>query len=383
MADQRQLERLKHSLEEWNSWRLERPDVCPDLIRADLSGADLGHANLSGAKLGGANLSHANLNKAFLRGADLFRTNLSEAILNEINLSKTLLSHANLTRTDLTRADLSGAYLGYTDISHAKLGHANLSEVVLMEATLTGANLENANLSNTILIEANLNYANLDEADLSQARMSGTVLGGLDLRSVKGLETVIHEGPSHLSVNTLYRSHGEIPEIFVRGTGAPDVFIDYIRSLVTHPIEYYTCFISYSSKDELFARRLHNDLQQEGIRCWFAPEDMNIGDKIRHRIEEAIRVYDKLLLILSESSIASYWVAYEVERALNKEPQGIPNVLYPIRVDQAILTCTTDWAKDIKSTRHIGNFEHWTDPQQYHDNFKRLLYALRSEDTQV
>ncbi len=84
--------------------------------------------------------------------------------------------------------------------------------------------------------------------------------------------------------------------------------------------------------------------KQEGVRCWFAPEDMNIGDKIRNRIEESIRLYDKLLLILSKHSITSKWVAHEVERALNKEPQGIPNVLYPVRVDKAIMTCTEPWA---------------------------------------
>jgi hypothetical protein len=56
---------------------------------------------------------------------------------------------------------------------------------------------------------------------------------------------------------------------------------------------------------------------------------MKIGDKIWPRVEESIHLYDKLLLVLSEHSIASNWVAYEVERALNKEPEGKPNVLFP------------------------------------------------------
>ena len=114
----------------------------------------------------------------------------------------------------------------------------------------------------------------------------------------------------------------------------------------------------------------------------FASEDMDIGDKIKHRIDESIRTYDKLLLILSEHSIASSWVAYEVERALNKEPQGVPNVLYPVRLDQAILTCTTDWARDIKETRHIGDFENWMDPEKYQVSFQRLLRALRGKQEQ-
>jgi TIR domain len=78
---------------------------------------------------------------------------------------------------------------------------------------------------------------------------------------------------------------------------------EYVRSLINRPIEYYTCFISYSSKDELFAKRLHNDLQQEGVRCWFTPEDMEVGDMIKHRIDESIRSHDKVLLILTMGKI--------------------------------------------------------------------------------
>ena len=90
-------------------------------------------------------------------------------------------------------------------------------------------------------------------------------------------------------------------------------------------------------------------------------------------------MYDKLLLILSERSIASNWVAYEVEKALDKEPEGIPNVLYPIRLDDSILTCTTQWAKAIKSTRHIGDFTQWENTDDYQKAFSRLLRALKAE----
>jgi hypothetical protein len=58
------------------------------------------------------------------------------------------------------------------------------------------------------------------------------------------------------------------------------------------PIQFYSCFISYSSKDHDFAERLHADLQARGVRCWFAPVDLKIGDRFQERIEESIRVYD-------------------------------------------------------------------------------------------
>ena len=189
-----------------------------------------------------------------------------------------------------------------------------------------------------------------------------------------------HFGPSTIGTDTLERSQGDIPEVFLRGVGLSDTFIEYAHALFQEPIQYYTCFISYSSKDEAFAKRLYSDLQSEGVRCWFAPKDMDIGDKIRQRINESIHVYDKLLLVLSKHSLASTWVAHEVERALNKEPTGVQNVLYPVRLDKAILTCDQEWAQDIKQTRHIGNFEGWKkNHDTYQESFKQLLRALKTK----
>ncbi len=199
------------------------------------------------------------------------------------------------------------------------------------------------------------------------------------MSTVKGLETVNHSGPSTIGIDTIYRSQGKIPEAFLKGAGVPDSFIEYMRSLVGKPIDYYSCFISYSSKDQAFAERLYTDLQSKGVRCWFAPEDMDVGDKFRSRIEESIRLYDKLLLVLSEHAIASDWVAYEVERALNKEPQGKPNVLFPIRVDDAVMESKASWADDIKSTRHIGDFTNWKSHDDYQKAFDRLLRALKAK----
>ena len=92
---------------------------------------------------------------------------------------------------------------------------------------------------------------------------------------------------------------------------------------------------------------------------------MEIGDKIRPRIEESIRLCDKLLLVLSKYSMASNWLAYEVERALNKEPEGTSNVLFPIRLDDTVLESKASWADDIKSTQHIGDFTNWKNYDDY------------------
>ena len=371
------IKKLRQGSLTWNTWMGDNPNEIIDLSGASLYDADLSEANLSGADLSEANLMGANLGNA-----DLSKTNLSKAELYKVSFDSTNLSEANLSEANLIGSYLLQANLNFSKLNNTNLNLTNLSGATLMGADLSGADLSGANLSGADLTLANFSNTKVYNVDFNKAQIGWTVFGDIDLRTTKNLETIEHQAPSHISTSTISRSQGTIPDIFLRGAGLGDTFINYIHTLASKPSEYYTCFISYSSKDEMFARRLRNDLRQEGVPCWFASEDMDIGDKIRNRIETSIKSYDKLLLILSEHSIKSDWVAYEVEQALNKEPKHTPNVLYPVRVDQAILTCRKQWAKAIRSTRHIGNFEGWTDPQQYEESFKRLLRALNTRKDQ-
>ncbi len=161
----------------------------------------------------------------------------------------------------------------------------------------------------------------------------------------------------------------------------PDAFIEYIPALITSidPIQFYSCFISYSSNDQNFAERLHADLQSEGVHCWSAPEDLKIGDKFRDSIDEAIRLHDKLLLILSEHSVSSTWVSDEVEAAIEREHRERHTVLFPIKIDDVITESKQAWAATIRRKRHIGDFTGWKQPDSYQKAFERLLRDLKAE----
>ncbi len=46
------------------------------------------------------------------------------------------------------------------------------------------------------------------------------------------------------------------------------------------PIQFYSCFVSYSSKNLDFAERLHAKLRDKGIRVWCATQGCAIADGI-------------------------------------------------------------------------------------------------------
>ena len=91
--------------------------------------------------------------------------------------------------------------------------------------------------------------------------------GIVNLTDAKGLDLCIYYGSSILDHQTLTKS-GRLPLSFLRGCGLPEILIDYIPALfLDNPIEFYSCFISYSTADSDFADRLYADLQNKGVRC--------------------------------------------------------------------------------------------------------------------
>ena len=171
---------------------------------------------------------------------------------------------------------------------------------------------------------------------------------------------------------------GPLPIAFLRGIGLPDRLIDRLPSLLNEAIQHHSCFISYSSRDQEFAERLHADLQNKGVRCWFAKHDMPIGAKIIDSIDEAIRLRDKLLLILSDAAITSDWVEDEVTTAFEEERRRGDVVLFPVRIDDAVMQTSEAWAAKLRA-RHIGDFTRWKEHDSYQSSFDRLMRDLRVE----
>ena len=211
----------------------------------------------------------------------------------------------------------------------------------------------------------------------------GTLFSDVDLRSVTGLETCRHVGPSIIDYQTLQKS-GPLPLSFLRGVGLPDNLIDHLPSLLNQAIQHYSCFISYSAEDDDFAKRIHADLQNSGVRCWFAPHDLPIGGKILDEIYKAIPGYEKLLIILSKHSIGSTWVEKEVKKALAEEDTRQPKqtVLLPIRLDDAVMTTKEAWADLVRLDRNIGDFRQWEDHDAYKRSFERVLRDLTIKPAQ-
>ena len=364
------------------AWSQQHPGVRLLLDWAILRGVDLREADLRGADFFGANLFQATWSGANLRFADLRLANLSGANASGADLSGVSLAEARLSGTNLNGTNLSGANLADADLSQANCSGANIGQADLTGADLSGANLSGANLSGADLSGANFSRANLSGTDLSEARIGWTRFTGVNLATVRGLDTIHHHGPSSIGIDTLYLSVGKIPDQFLRRAGVQDSSITFAHTLVSKPIDFGSCFISYASRDQAFAERLYADLEASGVRCWYAPEDQPVGERVGAEIGRSVRAYDQLVLILSDHSIQSHWVKISVASALERERrQAEPGargsaVLFPVRLDAGAVETDQAWAHDIRRTRQIGDFTRWQDDDAYTIAFKRLLSDL-------
>jgi hypothetical protein len=364
MANLEHVEVVRQGAKAIADWHRANPDTLFDLVGADFCGADL-----KGANLGSANLREANFNGANLSGADLTSANLAAAKLIGASLVDAKVMAANFFCAQLVNADLRGADLAAADFYGADLSDANLSDadasgVIFRQTTLIGT-------------------------DFARTSLSAAAFANVDLSFAKNLDQVVFAGPSTIGIDTLYRSKNTIPKSFLLGCGIPEGLSEYLPALLgmQDAIQFYSCFISYSHKDEEFCKRLHSRMRDERLRVWYAPEDMPGGKKLHEEIETQIRIYDKLLLVLSEHSMASEWVKTEIAHARQREKKERKQILFPIRLVpferiEAWKAFDPDTGKDMaREIREyfIPDFTNWKDHDAFETGFARLLKDLKAQ----
>ncbi len=354
---------------QWNRARAKE-DRRPIIGRLDFQRIDLAHKDLTGVDLSRIIVYRANFDGANLRDAKMDRASLVGARFGGANLIGASLAHADAHFSIFTQANLSGADLRGVNLSYAKFDYANLTD-----ASLVGAIFEGTKLSATVF---------------QGAYFGGTIVAA-DFSQAKGLESTRHVFESSIAVDSLRQFQGDLPQAFLRGCGLRDEEIAYFRSVVGKPIRFYSCFISYSTKDEEFASRLHNDFQAKGIRCWKWDHDARTGRSMWGEIDQAIRVHDKVVLIASESSLKSPAVNREIERAIQEEDRrmkdkqagrfdGDLDVLFPVRVDDFIFD---EWQHERKADvvkKVIADARNWDkDPAVYAKVRDKLIKDLKPQ----
>lgn len=149
---------------------------------------------------------------------------------------------------------------------------------------------------------------------------------------------------------------------------------------------YETVFISYNTHDEEFANAIYEKLKSNGVSCWYAPHHIRGGKTVREQLRSAVRKQERLLIIISEASMDSEWVQYEISEARRREKEEGRRVLFPIslvpfeKIMNWVLEDdqTPDLAKEIRKY-YIPDFSAWRKSETFELEFKKFLDALTKE----
>ncbi len=329
-----------------------------------------------------------------MRGADLAGIDFTSSHVSDSGPFTSELLGVDLRNARLCGCNLSGADLASANLRGANLRGSNLSAANLYTALLESADMQAADLSGANLRSAEMQLVMVRGANFEGAKFGLTSLGGIDLSGAINLDLATHSRPSSVSSETLRLTAAALagktkPERravlrFLSNSGVDDGLIDVVRSWIGMPIEFHSVFLSHSSLDKIFARKLYTDLRNVGVSCWFDEKQILPGDNILDYVDQGIKLWDKLVLICSVNSLSpktGWWVEQEVERSLTKERElrrtgDKESTLIPITLDNYVFD---EWNSGFKASvldKHVGDFRGWQSPREYSVAFERLHRAL-------
>jgi hypothetical protein len=124
-------------------------------------------------------------------------------------------------------------------------------------------------------------------------------------------------------------------------------------------------FISHSSRDKPFVRRLAADLTGAGVGIWLDEQRIRVGDSIPDQIAQGLAESDIFLIALSDSSVSSEWVKRELNNALVSEITKRNIEILPLKLSEC----------DIPEVIREKKYADFT--KSYREGFDELLKAIQ------
>jgi uncharacterized protein YjbI with pentapeptide repeats len=221
---------------------------------------------------------------------------------------------------------MPGAYLLGVDLRDAHLGRAFMSASHLREANLEKAYLEEAEMH-----DVDFNYANLRQANLRYGVFSGSNFEDADLAGAN----LMLANLDSTNFDRARLAHANLNGCSF--AGATFNATDFSNAVLGGTV--------FSDVDLSHATGLD--------RC----------------------VHSSASILDHTHSIKSDWVEDEVTKAFEEERKRGQTVLFPIRLDDAVMDTNEPWAAKLRA-RHIGDFRRWKEHDEYQKSFARVLRDL-------
>ncbi|MCU0416335.1 MAG: pentapeptide repeat-containing protein [Cytophagaceae bacterium] len=168
------------------------------------------------------------------------------------------------------------------------------------------------------------------------------------------------------------------------GITAPDIK-DYLYGL-TNKINFQTVFISYSTENLDFAKKLNNALIDKGIITFLWEKDAPGGKQLKNIMKDNIKKYDRVLFIASEDSLKSPACQFELTEARLKQDKYWKDVYFPITIDDFIFKIqkedirpredAEEYWKNILGLKEFNILDYSSFLKGNNENFEKEIFKL-------
>lgn len=131
--------------------------------------------------------------------------------------------------------------------------------------------------------------------------------------------------------------------------------------------QYHGLFLSHTSADKGFVRKVRDDLSARGVPVWLDEAEIQIGDSLTRKIAEGLERSRYVAVFLSEKSVDAPWVRKELDLAINAEIKRDEVVVLPLIIGECKLPAFLEG-------KLYGDF---TTTERYDETLEKLLRRLR------
>jgi hypothetical protein len=142
-----------------------------------------------------------------------------------------------------------------------------------------------------------------------------------------------------------------------------------LKELISYALPKNKIFISHSTLDKPFVRKLIAALAESDINFWIDEKEIGAGDDIQKSVSKSLKESKYLLVIISGNSVNSKWVSFELAQYMSfSEDQKI----IPILIDK-----NQQFSEPIDNLLRRIKYLDFTDDSDWEINIEALKSVLK------
>jgi hypothetical protein len=247
--------------------------------------------------------------------------------------------------------------------------------------------MTNTKCQNTDFFQTQFWSVDLTGTDMTGSSFGYSIFQDCDMSDIIGLDQVRHDCPSTIGLDSVFQSHGKIPESFLLEAGLPAAALDFLKPASSDSTSLREVYIACIDQDQEIAKTLRDDLRAKGVRCWVFSQLVRGSALVdRHsasdqeEIERWIRDYDKMIILGSVASLEVETLLNDITAAKQMQLTTEKWCMFLGAIDEALIEKRARFSRTLTAEHVVFDFTaQQSDRAAYLKEVERLAVALKQD----